>query len=252
MERREASSPRTRYGGATFILLLAVLLASPVCRSQQESVPALTASPTSPDGRQIFLERCAKCHGENGEGVSAIATIAGPSLKAEHNAGRVMAAVVSGPSHMPRFEYVLSMDQIHAVSDYVAQNVADIPLAPGDLSRGGELFRTNCASCHRTAVRGGALGFVGTNAPALTGKSAELVAGAIRWGPGAMPAFPPAVLSDKDLDAIVTYIQYVQNPVSPGGSTLNWYGPVAEGFAAWVFLLVLVGIAVWIEKGGRG
>ena len=153
---------------------------------------------------------------------------------------------------MPQFQYVLSVEQMHAVSDYVAQQIADIPLGGGDLSHGGELFRAYCASCHRTAVRGGALAFVGTNAPSLTGKSAALVAGAIRWGPGPMPSFPPKVLNDHDVASIVLYVRRVQQPPNPGGNPMNWYGPVAEGFAAWAGMLLMVGIAAWIEKGGKG
>ncbi len=205
-----------------------------------------------PDGRAIFAQRCSKCHGDEGEGISAVATIAGPSLRAEHNPGEVLAAVEVGPSHMPRFEYVLTVPEMRSVAHYVAEHIADIPLLGGNLSEGGNLFRVDCGPCHRSAVRGGALVFAGTNAPSLTDKSAAIIAGAIRWGPGSMPAFPPAVLTDHQLDSIVQYVQFMQQPPSPGGSPLNFYGPVAEGFAAWVGLLVLIFAAVWIERGGRG
>lgn len=216
------------------------------CTGQQNPDPSLER------GQQIFASQCAKCHGDEGEGKSAVISIAGPSLKAEHDYGRVMTAVETGPSHMPQFVYILSVDDIRAVSHYVADKIADIPEEPGDLGQGGELFRMYCATCHRTAVRGGALAYDGSNAPSLTGKSAPLIAGAIRWGPGPMPAFPPSVLDNKQLWSIVTYIRAVQSPPSPGGSALNWYGPVAEGFVAWVAVFGLVGIAIWIEKGGKG
>lgn len=178
--------------------------------------------------------------------------ILGPSLEAEHDAGRVMAAVETGPSHMPRFSYVLSVQDIHNVSDYVAQKLAVIPMGEGDAGKGGEWFRMYCSTCHRTAVRGGALGFVGTNAPDLEDKSAALIAGAIRWGPGPMPRFPPAVLTDEQLDSLVAYMQTIQHPVHPGGDPLHWWGPTSEGFVAWVIVLSLIGIAMWIEKGGQG
>lgn len=211
-----------------------------------------TATGTAPDGKAIFAQRCSKCHGDEGEGVSAMVTIAGPSLKAEHNPGKVMSAVEVGPSHMPSFVYVLTMPEIRSVAQYVTDQIADIPISPGNLSEGGNLFRETCAPCHRTAVRGGALAFAGRNAPALTDKSAALIAGAVRWGPGSMPAFPPPVLTDQQLASIVEYVQFVQQPPSPGGSALNFYGPVAEGFAAWVFVGILIVVAGWIERGGRG
>lgn len=233
-------------GGVAACLLTAIFSHSARALEAQQNAPAPS------DGAQVFAQQCAKCHGDHGEGISALVTIAGPSLKAEHNPGRVMAAVEVGPEHMPRFEYLLSTEQIHAVSDFVAGHLAVIPIEAGNLSRGGEVFQVYCASCHRAAVRGGALAYCGTNAPSLTSKSAALVAGAIRWGPGPMPAFPPSALSDKDLASVVDYIRYAQQPFNPGGETLNWVGPVAEGFAAWVGVLALVFFALWIEKGGKG
>ena len=214
------------------------------------SQPAPTQSP--PPGEAIFEQHCSKCHGDLGQGISAVVSIAGPSLQAEHNTGRVVAAVELGPEHMPSFVYTLSLPQIHAVADYVTQDLAVIPFSKGDISEGGVLFREDCAACHRTAVRGGALAFVGTNAPTLTNKSAALVAGAIRWGPGPMPAFPATAISDKEIWSIVDYIRYVQHPPSPGGNALHWYGPVAEGGAAWAGVLALILLTIWIERGGKG
>lgn len=163
-----------------------------------------------------------------------------------------MTAIEVGPSHMPSFAYVLSVPEMRAVADYVTQQIAVIPLSGGNLSAGGELFRAHCAACHRTAVRGGALAFTGTNAPALTNKSAAIVAGAIRWGPGSMPSFPASVLNDQQLASIVKYVQFVQRPPSPGGSPIGYFGPVPEGFVGFIGLFLLVIVTIWIEKGGKG
>ncbi len=127
-----------------------------------------------------------------------------------------------------------------------------IPLTQGDIGEGGKLFRTHCAACHRTAVHGGVLAFAGRNAPDLTDKSAALIAGAIRWGPGTMPAFPPSVLSDEQLASTVDYVRFVQHPPNPGGSPLKEVGPVAEGGVAALAVLFVIGIAGWIERGGKG
>jgi ubiquinol-cytochrome c reductase cytochrome c subunit len=239
---------RRRLGMVPTLLripLLAMLISSFAAGQRVESsVP--------PDGAAIFAQRCAMCHGERGQGIAAFVSIAGPSLQAEHDTGRVMTAVESGPSHMPAFSRVLSVPQIRAVSYYVSTQIAVIPLTGGDVSDGGKLFRVYCATCHRTAVRGGALAFAGRNAPALTNKSAALVAGAIRWGPGTMPAFPPAVLDDRQLASVVQYVKFVQHPPDPGGNPLKYYGPVSEGLAGAAALLVLVGVAGWIERGGKG
>ena len=227
------------------IPLLAMLI-SPFAAGQQ------VVDDAPPDGAAIFAGKCSMCHGDKGQGIAAAVTIAGPSLQAEHEVGRVMTAVESGPSHMPAFSRVLSVPQIRAVSYYVSTQIAVIPLTGGDISEGGNLFRVYCATCHRTAVRGGALAFAGRNAPALTNKSAALVAGAIRWGPGTMPSFPPGVLDDRQLASVVQYVEFVQHPPDPGGNPLKYYGPVSEGFAGAAALLMLVAVAVWIERGGKG
>jgi ubiquinol-cytochrome c reductase cytochrome c subunit len=232
--------------GDLFLWALFVFVTTAACLGQEKP------GESSPKGGEIFAQRCASCHGKHGEGLSGIITIAGPSIKAEHDYGKVMTAVEVGPSHMPSFVHVLSAQDIQAVSHFVVDSIADIPLGPGDLGKGGELFRTHCASCHRTAVRGGAMAYAGVNPPALTDKSAALIAGAVRWGPGPMPSFPPSVLDDKELSSLVTYVRYAQSPISPGGNPLNWHGPVAEGFTAWVVVFALVGIAIWVQKGGRG
>jgi ubiquinol-cytochrome c reductase cytochrome c subunit len=237
---------RGRSRGALWFFQ-AWLLAAMACRAVSAQSPQ-----DADDGAAIFSQKCATCHGDKGQGIAAAVTIAGPSLQAEHDMGDIMTAVESGPSHMPAFSRVLTVQQIRDVSHYVSGDIAVIPLAGGDLGDGGELFRANCATCHRTAVRGGALAFAGRNAPALTNKSAALIAGAIRWGPGTMPSFPRRVLSDQQLDSVVEYVRFVQRPPDPGGNPLKYFGPVSEGAVGACMLLSLIGIAMWIEKGGKG
>lgn len=233
-------------------LCLALVVFSAAHRAfGQQQTTNLPPSET-PNGQAIFMQRCSHCHGPIGEGVSAAITIAGPNIQAEHDPGRILAAEEIGPSHMPKFGRVLSVAEMRAVADYVAQHLAIIPLGGGNVGEGGELYRRNCAPCHRTAVRGGVLAYAGVNPPNLVGYSAPLIAGAIRWGPGPMPKFPPSILNDLQLNSIVDYVQSVQHPPRLGGSALHWYGPVAEGFAAWVILAVLIGATVWIEWGGKG
>jgi ubiquinol-cytochrome c reductase cytochrome c subunit len=214
---------------------------------------AQTAPPASPpDGAALFAQHCAVCHGDRGQGVNAIVSMAGPDIQAEHDQGQVLTAVEVGPSHMPSFSRVLSVHEMRAVSDFVVQKIAVIPLSGGDASHGGILYRTYCAACHRTAVRGGALAFSGSNAPDLSEKSPAIIAGAIRSGPGPMPSFPASVLDDKELASIVDYVQTVQHPPNPGGRPMHWIGPVAEGLAAWVAVFSLLAVTMWIERGGKG
>lgn len=245
LHARRIAGMRPTFPGLLAPALL-LSLALPSAFGQQNP-----GAPT-PDGAAIFHDRCAKCHGEQGQGISSVITIAGPNIQAEHNMGQVMAAVEVGPEHMPTFSWVLTVPQMRVVSEYVTQKLAVIPLSGGNLSEGGKLFRVYCAVCHRTAVRGGALTYTGINAPNLTSVSAPLIAGAIRWGPGPMPKFPPSLIDDKQLDSIVEYVRYVQHPPSPGGSPMEYIGPVAEGWVTWVVVFGLIAVTTWIEKGGKG
>lgn len=203
-------------------------------------------------GAAIYAQRCIKCHGAQGQGVNSALSMIAPSLQAVHSQQLVVKMVLSGSGIMPSFAHVLTPQEIDSVADYVTQRLATIPIESGDLVEGGTLFRIDCAPCHRTAARGGALAFTGTNAPSLVGKDASTIAGAIRFGPGPMPAFPPTVLSDKQLNSIVSYVRFVQHPPHPGGSALGWYGPVAEGFIGWLAIFFVVAVTGWIEKGGKG
>lgn len=249
--RNRVRLPANKGFGRRFVSsawIAAVLLALAVgssARAQQNLAPGTP-------GQVIFHERCAQCHGEQGQGISALVTIAGPPLQAEHDLRSVLDTVRNGRGVMPAFGAVLRDQDMENVAQYVTQHLAVIPLGGGDLTEGGVLYRTHCAACHRTAVRGGALAFVGTNAPDLTDKSPAVVAGAIRWGPGPMPSFPASQISDQQLASIVDYVRFVQHPPHPGGATLHWYGPVVEGLAAWIMVIAIVGLTMWIERGGQG
>lgn len=231
----------------SFFVLIAIAAPPAFC---QKAV--MLNQPKAPNGKEIFDERCSACHGMDGGGVAAAVNMLGPSLMAEHDKKWVQHRVREGKGRMPTFSRMLTPREIQAVSDYVTQDLAVIPLQGGNISEGGTRFREYCAPCHRTAVRGGALTFAGRNAPALTDASAAVIAGTVRWGPGPMPSFPKSIISNEQLASIVKYVKFVQHPPDPGGAPLNYYGPVAEGFVAWIFVFVLVGVGGWIERGGKG
>jgi ubiquinol-cytochrome c reductase cytochrome c subunit len=70
---------------------------------------------------------------------------------------------------------------------------------------------------------------------------------AMLTGPGQMPVF---ALPDEDLDAVATYVDYLQRAPNPGGFSIGGIGPVPEGFVGWVVgmgLLLVVVILVGRE-----
>lgn len=245
-------SLRALFSAIFFLLAIGL---TPHARAQNQTTTAagsaLNARAGQP-GAALFAQHCATCHGDQGEGRSAQVSMAGPNLQAEHDLTQVEQMVRHGRNIMPSFERVLTPPEIDSVAYYVTTQIATIPLSGGDIPEGGELYRTYCAGCHRTAVRGGALAFVGTNAPDLADKSLAIVAGAIRWGPGPMPSFPETMLNDQQLASIVDYVGAVQHPPHPGGHTMHWFGPTAEGLAAAICVLLLGALTMWIEKGGKG
>ncbi len=117
-----------------------------------------------------------------------------------------------------------------------------------DLSRGGEIYRAECAACHAATAIGGALSFR-DNAPPLRDFSAIRIAAAIRGGPGEMPSFGPETISDEELEQLVTYTLYLQDPEDPGGAPIGRVGPVMEGLITWFVAMtaIILGL-MWIGE----
>jgi ubiquinol-cytochrome c reductase cytochrome c subunit len=104
------------------------------------------------------------------------------------------------------------------------------------LSRGRELFTTNCAGCHQVVARGGIL--TGGIAPPLQQASPTQVAEAVRLGPYLMPRFSERQLTASDVDAIAAYVELTKRPPNRGGWGIGDIGPIPEGMVAW-----LIGLA---------
>jgi ubiquinol-cytochrome c reductase cytochrome c subunit len=144
-------------------------------------------------------------------------------------------------------------DQIDALAAYVA-SLAPGPSVPdekylstnGDTTRGGELFRINCAMCHNAVGAGGAL-TEGKFAPNLKGVEAKHIYEAMVTGPQNMPVFNDANLTPDDKRDIISYLKYIEANPSAGGEELGGLGPVAEGLFLWLFVLGgIVAITVWL------
>jgi ubiquinol-cytochrome c reductase cytochrome c subunit len=136
--------------------------------------------------------------------------------------------------------------QIDQLAAYV-QSLGGGPELPsgklddGELALGGDLFRTNCSSCHNFAGAGGAL-TRSKYAPELSEASARVVYAAMLSGPENMPRFSDNQLTPDEKRAITRYVRYITNESKdPGGAGLGHYGPIPEGLTAF-----LVGIGLCI------
>jgi ubiquinol-cytochrome c reductase cytochrome c subunit len=257
-ERRARPIALTLALALTALLLTIQSPAAPAPAQDGGREPVPPAADALTNGRLLYLTACVNCHGDEGQG-----TANGPPLTASGEAktdfylrtGRMPLAVTGPqpPAKLPAF----NDEQIRQLVAYVGSlcqpgnectPIPGVDLERARIEAGQDLYLANCAPCHGSAAVGGALS-LGRHAPSLQGTPPVQVAEAIRTGPGQMPRFGPEVLTDGQVNSIVRYVQYLHEPESPGGLSLGYTGPVAEGFVA---LLVALGVLLltvrWITR----
>jgi putative heme-binding domain-containing protein len=129
-----------------------------------QTVPAVNPHAGNPDaernGQGIYRQRCANCHGMDARGHR------GPDLTVLWAVGRTDAGIfqtvmkgVPG-TEMPAAGVRTPEDEIWKVLAYLRTlAVAPTEETPrGDATRGEQIFRAQCSSCHRVNAQGGRLG----------------------------------------------------------------------------------------------
>lgn len=259
---RLSAKRRSPFAGVVVVLLGLLLTGGLYAVLSPASAQTSTSDQaTIAQGRQLFLVGCASCHGKNGEGVvTNRGTQYGPSLQ---GVGAAAVDFQVGTGRMPlagpavqakRTTPVKFNDQqIAQMAAYVA-SLAPGPAVPdaadtagnGNIAKGAELFRVNCAMCHNFAGSGGAL-TRGKFAPSLRNVEGKHIYEAMLTGPQSMPVFNDTNLSPQDKNDIISYLHDVDKGSNPGGLSLGDLGPVSEGMFAWIFGLgLLIGCAVWL------
>jgi ubiquinol-cytochrome c reductase cytochrome c subunit len=204
-------------------------------------------------GRELYLTGCSSCHGQDATGTvlaPTLVNVGAASASFFLTTGRMPAAQPL-PYQPPRKEPAYDQADIDALVAYVATlgsgpPVPNVNVASADVPAGGVIYRANCAACHQAAGAGGALSY-GQYAPNLHDSTAQQVVEAIRIGPGQMPVFSPAVISDQDANNLAAYVQYLRHPDNRGGLNLGGTGPVPEGLVALVVGLGgAIFVCVWI------
>jgi ubiquinol-cytochrome c reductase cytochrome c subunit len=243
-----AGAPRRRSAGRRARLPVALVAGCVLLQLGLGGRTATAHQPAGPRGRELYLQNCAGCHGQQGEGSAR-----GPSLV---DVGAAAADFYLSTGRMPladakqaprRHKPAFARDDIDAMVGYVASLGGGPPVprvdpAAGGLAQGERLYQGNCAACHSATGTGGAL-TSGQVAPSLRQASPVQVGEAMRVGPGAMPKFDPAAFDDRQVDSIAAYVGELQHGGNAGGAGLGRVGPVAEGLVAWVVgmgLLVLL------------
>ena len=205
----------------------------------------------------LYQRDCATCHGARGEGTARGPKIAGVGTAMVDymlSTGRMPLPTPSSPlvRRPPAYSDATRDDLVRYVSGFAPGGppIPDVDLSHAQLGEGQQVFELNCAPCHSAAGSGGAL--LNQSAPDLRDATPTQTAEAIRSGPSPMPVFGTAAISQRQLDAVVAYVQYLRRPQDRGGLSLDHLGPLPEGAVALVFGLgLLVSVAWLIERQGR-
>ncbi len=253
-----ALAARRRHPAAILLVLMLGLVATGglyALLAPKTAQAAMAAADQSAAGKKLFLANCATCHGLNAEGGKQGPSLAGVGAAAvdfQVGTGRMPLA---GPAvQAPRSNKVkFTQEQIAALAAYVASLSPGPPVpddqytkGDGNVGRGNELFKVNCAMCHNFAGSGGAL-TRGKYAPSLRNVTGTHIYEAMVSGPQSMPVFNDTNLSPTDKNDIISYLHELDKNQNPGGMTLGNLGPVSEGMFIWIFGLGLViAAAVWL------
>ena len=248
------------------VMVLALVLFAWVFAAASPSDDATAASPTDQstaveEGKKLFAVGCASCHGLNAEGSSVAPTLVGVGAAAvdfQVSTGRMPLAYQEAQAQRKTPFY--DPDEIALLASYVA-SLGPGPAIPAeedylgyedaDLLLGNKLFQLNCASCHNFAGSGGGL-TDGKFAPPLAGVDEVHIWEAMITGPQSMPIFGDGTLPTEDKQAIIRYIQTLEETPNTGGAGLGRLGPVTEGLYGWILGMgALLGAAVWIGVKSR-
>ena len=232
-------------------------------------------------GARLFVENCAVCHGDNGQGrVGATLAKNWPSIRPDLTIRTTIENGISG-SPMPAWGQVnggpLSAAEMEALVAYILSwetgGPRDIPATPtyaprpeitplpdvsGDPNRGAELFDQNCAVCHGANGEGRIGATLAKNfssiRPDLTVKTT--IANGVQGS--AMPAWSQAnggPLSEQNLDDLTVFIltlpdsqaaQEQPTAQSPKAqSVLSGWGGVIVGVA---LLAIIVAIILGMQR----
>jgi len=212
------------------------------------------------EGKRLFLEGCSSCHGLAAEGTQNGPSLIGVGAASVHfqvATGRMPMAAPGAQAPVKKDIY--TEEEILAMAAWVA-SLAPGPAIPtaeqldfsdADVAEGGVLFRINCAQCHQAAGGGGAL-TDGKYAPSLMNATPQEIYEAMLTGPQSMPIFNDETLPTEEKQAIIAYIDDLQQAPSPGGLSLGRLGPVVEGLFMWTAVFAaLIAAAVWIGIKAR-
>jgi len=255
--------PVAGYLVVAFVLvLIGTAYAVITSGSATASSPAAANSAQIAEGRNLFVEDCATCHGLYAEGnanqAPSLIGVGAAAVDFQVSTGRMPAAELGAENE--RKPPHLNPAQTRAVAAYIESlgggpaipSAAQVSTAGANVGLGQQLFVANCAACHNFVGAGGAL-TDGKYAPALVPSTPTQIYEAMLTGPEAMPAFNDLTITPQEKRDIIAYVTQVRAEPNPGGFSLGRIGPVTEGLVAFLGLLFfMVLAALWITaKHGK-
>jgi ubiquinol-cytochrome c reductase cytochrome c subunit len=255
-------SARRRHPLAALVVLLLALAATgglyaALAPAQKAQADDSQQSLAIEEGKRLYSVGCSSCHGTSGQGGSDGPSLVGVgSAAVDFQVGTGRMPAQQPGAQVPKKKVVYTQAEIERLAAYIA-SLGPGPVRPtkeqydpngADASKGGELFRSNCAQCHNYNGQGGAL-TNGKFAPSLEGADAKHMYEAMLTGPQNMPSFPDSTMPQQNKRDIIAYLDEVngEKATNPGGLTLGSLGPVAEGLFGWIFGLgALIIVAIWV------
>jgi ubiquinol-cytochrome c reductase cytochrome c subunit len=261
-------SSRRRHPLAPYAVVVGGLLLTGIGYTAVTAAGDASASPAKitqsaqiAQGRAIFLEECATCHGQFAQGTPGVAPsligVGAAAVDFQTSTGRMPAKEPGAENDRKPPE--LNPQEIAAVAAYIESlgGGPTIPTSAQVSQRGAnpgfgqQLFVADCAQCHNFDGAGGALTY-GKFAPPLTKSTPTQIFEAMLTGPEAMPVFNNTTITPQEKRDIIAYIVQTRDEPNPGGFSLGRIGPVTEGLVAFLgLLLAMVFAAMWITAKHR-
>ena len=194
-------------------------------------------------GKALYLQGCSSCHGlaaEGGTDAPSLVGVGAAAVDFQVSTGRMPLQQQEAEARRKPPRY--TADETAALAAYVA-SLAPGPAIPAadqytpsdaNMALGGNLFRTNCSSCHNFTGEGGALAY-GRSAPSLRDSTDKEIYEAMLTGPGTMAPFSDNQLTQEQKQDIIAYVQGMKTEPDPGGFSLGragaGFGRVGQGIA---------------------
>jgi len=263
-----AITARRRHPAAGYLVVLLGLVLAGLSYTVITGVGAAAADargvsggPLISQGKSIFLQECASCHGLYAQGTPnqgpSLIGVGAAAVDFQVSTGRMPAKEPA--AEQPRKPVTLTGHQIHALAAYIASlgggpaipSGAEVSQTGANPGLGQQLFVADCAQCHNFVGAGGALTY-GKYAPALTKSTPRQIYEAMLTGPEAMPVFNNTTITPQQKRDIISYVVKTRNEPNPGGFSLGRVGPVTEGLVAFLgllFFMVLAALWITVKRG---